>query len=186
MWVVVAVLAVLIFFVISIYNRLVALRQRFKNSFADIDVQLKMRYDLVPNLIETVKGYATHEKGVLENVTTARANAMRGGSPAERAGAEQALTAALANLYAVSENYPDLKANTNFIELQNQLSDIEAKIAAARRFYNNSISEYNTAIEQFPANLIANKFGFTSSEFFELDESKRGQIEEAPKVSFGG
>lgn len=183
-FVILGILVVIGLIVISMYNKLVALRQRTRNAFSDIDVQLKMRYDLIPNLVETVKGYAAHEKGVLENVTNARAEAMKAASPAARAGAEAALSDALMKLYAVSENYPDLKANQNFASLQDQLADIEAKIAAARRYYNNSINEYNTATEQFPSNLIAGKFGFTKAEFFELAEGEKQAVQAAPKVSF--
>src|SRR5580693_8321056 len=137
------VLGLIVFFVIVLYNRLVMLRQAWKNAFADIDVQLKQRHDLVPNLVETVKGYAAHESGVFEKVTEARASAMRAASPAEKGAAEGQLSGALANLMAVAENYPQLKADANFRQLQDQLTDLENKIAAARRFFNNSVAEYN-------------------------------------------
>lgn len=177
------VAAIAIFFII-LYNRLVALRQNNKNAFADIDVQLKLRYDLIPNLVETVKGYASHEKTLLENVTEARSRAMGAGSMKDRIGAEAALGTAMMNLLAVAENYPDLKANTNFAKLQEELSDIENKIAAARRYFNNAVGEYNTAIEQFPSVLVARMFAFQVAEFFGLDESQRTVIEQAPKVGF--
>ena len=170
---------------ILLYNRLVALRQTRKNAFSDIDVQLKLRYDLIPNLMETVKGYAAHEKGVFEQVTAARATAMRGGSIGERAQAESALGSAMMNLMAVAENYPALKASENFRQLQTDLSDIENKIAAARRFFNNATSEYNSAVQQFPAVLVAKMFGFNEEIFFELDAAEQQAVKTAPKVSFG-
>lgn len=183
-WILAGIGLVAVFF-IFIYNRLVALRQTRNNAFADIDVQLKQRYDLIPNLVETVKGYATHEKDLLEKVTQARATAMHaGGASAERAAAENMLGGALMNLLAVAENYPDLKADANFRQLQGELSDIENKIAAARRFFNNATTEYNTASEQFPAVIVANMFGFKQETLFELDEGKRAEIEAAPNVSF--
>jgi LemA protein len=167
-----------------LYNQLVSLRQRRRNAFSDIDVQLKMRHDLVPNLVETVKGYAGHEKGVLEKVTQARATAMQGGSLADRAKAESGLSAAMMNLMAVAENYPQLKANDNFQHLQSELSDIENKIAAARRFFNNATSEYNAAIQRFPAVLLAGLLGFKEEAFFELDGAEKAAAGTAPKVSF--
>ncbi|MDE1151337.1 MAG: LemA family protein [Micavibrio sp.] len=183
-WIVLGVVAVVIVLFISIYNRIVALRQRRKNAFSDVDVQLKMRYDLVPNLVETVKGYAAHEKGVLEKVTEARASAMNAGSMADKSKAESQLGAAMMNVLAVAENYPQLKADANFRDLQSQISDIENKIAAARRFFNNATSEYNTVIQQFPAVLLARMAGFTEEGFFELDEAEKNAVKDAPKVSF--
>lgn len=183
-WIWVFLLAVIAFYAVNLYNRLVALRQRRENAFSDIDVQLKLRSDLVPNLVETVKGYATHEKEVLDQVTTARASALHANGTQERAAAEGMLGSALANLFAVAENYPDLKANTNFQELQRELSDIENKIAAARRFFNNATNEYNTATEQFPSVLIANAFGFQKAAFFDVGEEKRASMEEGVKVTF--
>lgn len=170
--------------VIVIYNRLVALRQTRLNAFADIEVQLNMRHDLIPNLVETVKGYASHEKGLLENVTQARSQAMQARNVNDKIGAEAALGGALMNLLAVAENYPDLKANENFGRLQSELSDIENKIAAARRFFNNATNEYNTGIEQFPAVILARMFGFGKEQFFEIDQAKREQIAAAPQVKF--
>jgi len=179
------VLGAIALLVIVLYNRLVALRQGRKNAFADIDVQLKQRYDLIPNLVETVKGYAKHEQQVLQNVTESRSRAMSaGGGIDQRAKAEQALGGALMNLLAVAENYPDLKANSNFQQLQAELSDIENKLAAARRYFNNATNEYNTAVEQFPAVLIAKMFGFSQEGFFDLGE-ERATVQQAPKVSFG-
>ncbi|MDD5585409.1 MAG: LemA family protein [Alphaproteobacteria bacterium] len=178
------VLAVLALFVIVLFNRMVALRQAAKNAFADIDVQLKQRSDLVPNLVETVKGYAAHESGVFEKVTEARAAAMKASSVAERGQAEGALSGALMNLMAVAENYPQLKANANFQQLQSELADLENKIAAARRFFNNAVAEYNTAIQQFPGVLLAGPFRFKEADMFTLGNG-RAAAEAAPKVSFG-
>lgn len=178
-----AVFAVVIAF--GVYNRIQALRQRRKAAFADVDVQLKLRYDLVPNLVATVKGYADHEKGLLENVTAARTAAMRGGGIADRVKAEQALGAAMTNLMAVAENYPQLKADANFRQLQADLSDIENKIAAARRFFNNATSEYNTTITQIPGVVVAHFLHLTEEVFFELDPAEQQAAKTPPKVSFG-
>jgi LemA protein len=179
------VLALVALFVIITFNRLVALRQAWKRAFADIDVQLKQRHDLVPNLVETVKGYAAHESGVFEKVTEARAGAMRATSVTEKGAAESALSGALGNLLAVAENYPQLKANENFKQLQDELSDLENKIAAARRFLNNAVAEYNTAIQQFPAAMFAGMLGFSSAPMFELDATEKAEAIAPPKVSFG-
>ena len=178
------VLALIALFVMFTYNRLVSLRQAWKRAFADIDVQLKQRQDLVPNLVETVKGYATHESTVFTQVTEARASAMKANTVGEKSAAEGALTGALGNLMAVAENYPQLKANENFMSLQNELADLENKIAAARRFMNNAVAEYNGAIQQFPAVVIAGPFGFQPAEMFTLDADERAQTKNAPKVSF--
>jgi LemA protein len=178
-------LAFLAVLAIILFNRLVALRQTYRNAFSDVDVQLKQRYDLVPNLVETVKGYATHESGVFEKVTEARATAMRGGSLAARSAAEGALSGAVSQLLAVAENYPQLKANENFLKLQSELEDLENKIAAARRFFNNAVAEYNTATGQFPAVLFARSFGFSEAEMFTIDASEKAAVNQAPKVSFG-
>lgn len=167
--------------VILIYNRLVALRQTTRQAWGDIDVQLKQRHDLVPNLVETVKGYASHEKETLENVIKARQTAIDvSGSTKELAQAENMLSGALRQLFALAESYPDLKANTNFLELQTELADLENKIAAARRFFNNAVAEYNTAIEQFPAVVLANSFGFKAEDFFEVAATERA----TPSVKF--
>jgi len=174
-------LVVLVVLVVSIYNGLVTLRNRTQEAWADIDVQLKRRYDLIPNLIEKVKGYAAHEKGVFEKVTEARANAMQAGDPKAKAEAENMLTGALKSLFAVSENYPDLKASTNFLELQRDLRDTEDKIQAARRFYNGNVRDLNTKIETFLSNVIASSFNFKQMEFFELNETEQ---REAPSVKF--
>src|SRR6476659_4346094 len=155
-WIVIGLIVVLVLWIITLYNGLVALRQRVNQAFSDIDVQTKQRHDLVPNLVETVKGYAGHERGTLEAVVQARNAAVtaQSGSVAAQAAAENALTGALRQLFALSEAYPDLKASQNFRELQSQLSDLEQKIAAARRFFNNAVQEYNTGIQQFPAVLL--------------------------------
>jgi LemA protein len=182
-WIVLGVLVVLAFWIFSVYNGLVAMRQRVDQSYADIDVQLKQRHDLIPNLVETVKGYAGHEKGTLESVVQARNAALTAQNPQQVAAAEGQLTQALRGLLALSEAYPDLKANTNFQQLQTELSDIENKLAAARRFFNNSVQEYNTGIEQLPAALFAASLGFRRKEFFDLGEA-RGQLEQAPSVKF--
>jgi LemA protein len=176
---------VVVLLVIFAYNRLVTLRQAWKRAFADIDVQLKQRQDLVPNLVETVKGYAAHESTVFTMVTEARATAMRATSVMEKSAAEGALTGALGNLLAVAENYPELKANQNFLKLQDELGDLENKIAAARRFMNNAVAEYNGAIQRFPAVLIAGPFGFTEAPMFELTADERTVTRDAPKVNFG-
>jgi LemA protein len=179
-------IGVAVVFLIIIYNRLVAMRQAWKSAQADIDVQLKQRHDLIPNLVETAKGYAAHESGVFEKVTEARAAAMSAQNPAAKNAAEGALTGALVNLMAVAENYPQLKANENFLQLQNQLDDIENKIAAARRFFNNAVAEYNTAIGQFPASLFASLLGFAPADMYALDAAEKLEASQPPKVSFGG
>jgi len=178
------ILAVLAVYLVFAYNRLVAMRQAWKQAFADIDVQLKQRHDLVPNLVETVKGYAAHESGVFTKVTEARATAMRASSMQEKSAAEAALSGALGNLLAVAENYPQLKANENFRALQDELTDLENKIAAARRFLNNAVAEYNGAIRQFPAVMFAGAFGFQPAQMFELDPTEKAQDMTPPKVSF--
>jgi LemA protein len=178
--VIVVVLAVAALWIFSVYNSLVALRQRVDQSFADIDVQLKQRRDLIPNLVETVKGYAGHERGTLEEVVKARNAAMSAQGPAQISAAEGQLTTALRSLFALSESYPDLKASANFQQLQNDLADLENKLAAARRFFNNAVQEYNTAIARIPALWFAASFGFTRKDFYDLGEQQRGRLEEAP------
>jgi LemA protein len=173
-------------FAVFIFNRLVLLRQAWKRAFADIDVQLKQRQDLVPNLVAAVKGYAAHESSVFTEVTQARAAAMSATNVADKSRAEGALSGALTNLLAVAENYPQLKASDNFLKLQSDLGDLENKIAAARRFLNSAVAEYNAAIQQFPAVLLSGLFGFTPAQMFELDATERIQTREAPKVSLGG
>jgi LemA protein len=182
-WIILGIVVVLLVWAVAVYNGLVAMRQRVNQAFADIDVQLKQRHDLVPNLVETVKGYATHERGTLEEVVKARNVAMAAQGPAQQAAAENMLSGALRQLFALSEAYPDLKANQNFQQLQSELSDIENKLAAARRFFNNAVQEYNTGIEQFPAALMAGPLGFQRREFFDVAEA-RPQLEQAPSVKF--
>ena len=180
-WIVLGIVVVAALWLIATYNGLVSLRQRCRQAFSDIDVQLKQRHDLVPNLVETVKGYAAHERGTLEAVIQARNMAIAAKGVAERAQAENALTGALKSLFAVAEAYPELKANQNFMRLQEELTSTENKVAFSRQFYNDSVMSYNTQIEVFPQNFIAGMFGFTRREFFEVKaEAER----EAPKVSF--
>ncbi len=171
--VVVVLLAVML---MVMYNRLVRLRNRIENAWAQIDVQLQRRYDLIPNLLETVKGYASHEKGVLEGVTQARANALNAQGPADKAAADNIVTGALKSLFAVSEAYPALKANQNFLALQEELSGTEGKVAYARQFYNDAVNGYNTSIQSFPTNLIANSFGFKGREYYEAGDDARGAV----------
>ena len=183
-WIVLGVIVVFVLWIIMIYNQLVAMRQRVGQAFADVDVQLKQRHDLIPNLVETVKGYAAHERGTLDEVVKARNAAIAAQGPAQQAAAENQLSDALRQLFALSEAYPDLKANQNFQQLQAELSDIENKIAAARRFFNNSVQEYNTGIQQFPAALFAGSLGFQPKEFFDVGVEQRKQLEQAPQVKF--
>src|ERR1700752_2656487 len=171
-WIIIGVLALLVVWIIVIYNGLVAMRQRVNQAFADIDVQLRQRHDLIPNLVETVKGYAGHERGTLEAVVKARNSAMQAQGPEQVVAAENQLTGALRGLLALAEAYPDLKANTNFQQLQTELSDIENKLAAARRFFNNAVQEDNTGIKDFPAVLFAGVFGFREHAFFDLGEGR--------------
>ena len=185
-WVILGLVIVIALWVLMTYNGLVGLRQRVNQAFADIDVQMKQRHDLVPNLVATVKGYAAHESGTLEAVVQARNAAIsaQGTAPAQQAQAETALSGALGRLIALSEAYPDLKANQNFQALQASLSDIENKLAAARRFFNNTVSEYNASIQAFPAVLFAASMGFTARTFFELGETDRKALDAAPAVTF--
>ena len=172
-YIVLAIIAVVILWVIALYNGLIKLKNRVKEAWSDIDVQLKRRYNLIPNLVETVKGYATHEKELFENVTKTRTAAMGATGVKEKAETENMLTGALKSLFAVSENYPDLKASTNFVELQKELRDTEDKIQAARRFYNTNARDMNIKIESFPANLIAKSLGFKQNDFFEIEEQEQ-------------
>ncbi len=181
-WILIGILAVIIGWFVGTYNRLVSLRVRSNEALSDIDVQTKRRYDLIPNLVETVKGYIQHERGVLENVTKARTEAMGApGDAFDKVQKENALSATLKTLFAVSENYPDLKANANFLELQRELSDTEDKIQASRRFYNGNVRDLNTKIEVFPASIIANMFHFEKMKFF---ESANAEEREPVKVKF--
>lgn len=176
-WILLVIVVVLLLWLIGSFNGLVRMRNRVQEAYSDIDVQLKRRYDLIPNLVETVKGYAAHESGVFEKVTKARAQAMQAQGPA-KAGAEDALSGALKSLFAVAENYPQLKANENFLSLQNELTDTEDKIQAARRFYNGMVRDYNTRIQSFPSNIIANAFSFVPRDFFgELSDAERQPVQ---------
>lgn len=183
-WVVLGLIAALAVYLVMTYNGLVAMRQRVGQAFADIDVQLKQRHDLIPNLVETVKGYATHEKSTLDAVIAARNAAQGAGSVHDKAAAEQQLSGAVGRLLALGEAYPDLKASANFQQLQVDLGHVEDKLAAARRFFNNAVGEFNAAIQAFPAVLFAPQMGFTQREFFDVGETVRGQIEVAPTVKF--
>jgi len=166
---------VIVIWIIGIYNRFVSLRNRKQEALSDIDVQSKRRYDLIPNLIETVKGYMKQESSVLENVTRARAAVATGGSALDKAGAENEFSSTLKSLFAVAESYPDLKSNTNFLELQRELSDTENKMMASRRFFNSTVQDLNTAIQSFPASLFAKSFGFTEEKFFEVTSEAEKQ-----------
>ncbi len=182
--IVVGVIVLIAFWLISLYNGLVRLRNRRQNAFADIDVQLRQRHDLVPQLVDTVKGYATHEKELLLKVTEARTAAMAATTIDGKIVAEQQLSSALAGLKVQVEAYPDLKANQNFLQLQEELSDIENKLAAARRFFNAATTEYNNSVESFPSNLVAKNFGFNREILFDLGTDTRKQMEEPPKIQF--
>ncbi len=179
------ILAALAVYVIALYNGLVVARQRVREGWSDIETQLKRRYDLIPNLVNTVKGYAAHEQGTLEKVVAARSAAMNNSGTGEgKAEAENMLTQSLKSLFALGENYPDLKANQNFLELQRELSDTENKIQASRRFYNSMVLSLNTKIETFPSNLMAKTFGFAKEPFFELNDSEKAAASQAPQVQF--
>lgn len=180
-WIIIIVVILIIIGVIFIYNRLVTMRNRVDESWADIDVQLKRRYDLIPNLVETVKGYAAHEKEVFEKVTEARAGAISASSPLEQASAEDMLSRAMKSLFAVAENYPTLRASENFKELQEELTDTENKIEYSRRFYNSNVRDYNISIQKFPNTIVASSFGFKEREMFQVKEALE---REAVKVSF--
>ncbi len=181
-WIVLAV-AVIAAYALFAYNSLIRQRNQVKEAWSDIDVQLKRRHNLIPNVIETVKGYAQHERQTLDSVTQARTQAIQAKTPAEQAKAENMLTSTLKSLFALSEQYPDLKANANFLELQRELADTENKIMAARRFYNTTVRDFNTAIESVPTNVIASIFSFKPAEFFELEDEAARSV---PKIDFGG
>ncbi|MDR0754101.1 MAG: LemA family protein [Prevotellaceae bacterium] len=183
-WIIVIIVAIVILFIISLYNRLVRYRNNRENAFADIDVQLKQRHDLIPQLVETVKGYAKHESETFMKVTQARTAAMGAQTIDQKIDAENQLTAALSGLKIQLEAYPELKANTNFLQLQEEMSDIENKLAAVRRYFNSATKEYNNAVETFPANIIAGMFGFRREKMFDVGEQERISLDEPPKVSF--
>ncbi len=184
LFIVLGVIALVAFWLVSIYNNLVSLRNNRENAFANIDVQLRQRYDLVPQLVNTVKGYATHEKELLEKVTIARGAAMNATSINDKIEANTKLSGALSGLRVSLEAYPDLKANQNFLQLQAELSDIENKLAATRRFFNSTTRELNTSVESFPANLVAGMFGFKKEPMFEIAQEERAAVERAPEVKF--
>lgn len=183
-WVVLGLVVALLLYLVVVYNGLVSLRQRVSQAFGDIDVQLKQRHDLIPNLVETVKGYAGHERGTLEAVIQARNTAIAAQGPAQQAASEQALTGAVGRLIALGESYPDLKASANFQALQAELSNVENKLAAARRFFNNAVAEYNASIEALPASLFARSLGFQPRTFFDVGETERKTLDVAPSVKF--
>jgi LemA protein len=181
--IVLAVIVVLVLWAITVYNSLISMRQRVNQAFADVDVQLRQRHDLVPNLVEAVKGYAAHERGTLDEVVKARNAAVSAQGPAQQAAAENMLSGALRQLFALSESYPDLKASANFQQLQAELTDLENKIAASRRFFNNAVQEYNAGIQRFPAALFAGPFGFSQKEYFDLGADRQTETA-APEVKF--
>ena len=184
MWiwlVLLALIVIVVLWVIGIFNKLVVLRTRVEEAWADIEVQLKRRYNLIPNLVETVKGYAAHEKGVFENVAKARSAAMGAQGMADKAQAENMLSSTLKSLFAVAENYPQLKANENFMQLQKELTDTEDKVQYSRRFYNTNVRDYNIKTMTVPSNIIANMFGFKKKEMFEIKEEAERAV---PKVQF--
>jgi len=177
LYIVLGIIAALVLFFVVKYNGFITLRNRAQEAWSDIDVQLKRRYDLIPNLVSTVKGYASHESATFEKVTEARSKAMQAGTLEEKGEAENMLSGTLKSLFAISEAYPDLKANTNFLQLQSELSDTENKIMASRRFYNGNVRDFNTGVQMFPGNIIAGMFKFTKMEFFELEQDS---IEKEP------
>ncbi len=182
--IIVGVIVVVLLYLVGVYNGLVGLRNNRENAFANIDVQLRQRYDLIPNLVATVKGYATHEKELLESITQARSAAVNATTIDQKIAADNQLSAALAGLKVQVEAYPDLKANQNFAQLQAELADVENKLAATRRFFNSTTKELNTSIQKFPNNLVAGMFGFRTEPMFEIAASERATVGEAPKVQF--
>jgi LemA protein len=180
LYVILALAVVIAFFAIAVYNSLIVLRNKVDEGWSDIDTQLKRRYDLIPNMVETVKGYAKHESKVFEEVTKARSAAMQANTPDEKAKAENMLSATLKSLFAVAENYPELKANQNFLELQSTLKEIEEHIQMSRRYYNGTVRDYNTKLQVFPNNLVAGMLGFKKREYFEIEDEERKNV----KVSF--
>lgn len=182
--IIIGILVLLVIIVASMYNKLVRLRNNRENAFADIDVQLKQRHDLIPQLVETVKGYASHEKETLDRVVSARNGAINAKSIDDKIVAESALTSALAGLRVTLEAYPDLKANQNFLQLQEEISDIENKLASVRRYFNSATRELNNSVESFPSNIVAGMFGFHKEIMFDLGTEQRANLEEAPKIKF--
>ena len=184
MWTTIAILAVVILYIVAVYNGLVARRTQAREAWSTIDTQLKRRYDLIPNLVNAVKGAAKHEKGTLESVIAARNSAMNASGVADKSVAENQLTGALKSIFALAESYPALRANENFLELQQELADTETKIQATRQFYNTVVMSLNVQIKQFPSNIVANLFKFVPEKFFELDEEEKAAVKKAPKVEF--
>jgi LemA protein len=183
-YIIISIILVLVVMVIGLYNGLVTLNNRVKEAWSDINVQLKRRYDLIPNLIETVKGYAKHESSVFTNVTKARTEAMQAKGIDDKGKAENQLSQTLKSIFAVAENYPDLKASANFLSLQDELTDTENKIEAARRFYNGNVRDFNTKLQTFPTNIFGKQLGFSNQPFFEMDEAEAAAAKDAPKVQF--
>src|SRR5881392_2226229 len=188
LWIVVGIIVLILLWGVVSYNRFVQQRNLIRNAFANIDTELRRRYDLIPNLVETVKGYAAHEREVFEEVARTRSAAAgtAGQSPAAQAAAEGPFVAALGRLFAVAENYPELKANQNFLELQRELANTEDRIQASRRFYNANVQDYNRRVQSFPSALIARSFGFKEEEFFEIPDAERAVVGQAPRVDFSG
>lgn len=182
--IIIVIVAIIVLWAILAFNKLVRMKNRAAEAWSDIDVQLKRRYDLIPNLVNTVKGYAAHESSAFENVTKARAAAMGASSLADKSVAEGALANSLKSVFAIAEAYPDLKANQNFLSLQSELTDTEDKIQAARRFYNGNVRDFNTAIQVFPGSLIAGPFHFSAMEFFQLDAAEASAAKDPVKVQF--
>lgn len=176
-YIIIAVLIVFVIYIITIYNRLVVLKTNRENAFSDIDVQLKQRHDLIPQIVNSVKGYMKHEEKILTEITEARSQTMQSKSINDKIKSESNLDKAMMNLFAVAENYPDIKANQNFLQLQSELSDIENKISASRRFFNSATKEYNIFIKTFPSNIVASTFGFSKEEFYEIDKSEKEPVE---------
>jgi LemA protein len=186
LWIVLGLVVLLLIFGVVAYNRFVSQRQQIRDAYANIDTELRRRYDLIPNLVESVRGYAQHERATFENVTRARAAAIEAQGPAQQAQAENALTAALRSLFAVAENYPELRASENFQALQAELANTEDRIQVSRRFYNANVREFNERVQSVPSNIIASMFGFREEEYFEIEEGDRATLEQAPRVDFTG
>jgi LemA protein len=186
LWIVLGILVILLLYGVAAYNRFVSQRQGIRDAYANIDTELRRRYDLIPNLVESVKGYASHEREVFERVTEARAAAIRAQGPAQQAQAENMLTSALRGLFAVAEAYPQLRASENFTQLQAELGNTEDRIQNSRRLYNDNVRVYNERVQSVPSNMIASMFRFKEEEYFEIEEGDRSTLEEAPRVDFGG
>jgi LemA protein len=186
LWIVLGIIVLLLLVGVISYNRFVSQRQQIRDAYANIDTELRRRYDLIPNLVETVKGYAAHERETFERVTAARTAAIQAQGPAQQGQAEGILTQALRGLFAVAEAYPQLQANENFLALQNELTNTEDRIQVSRRFYNANVREYNERVQSVPSNIIASTFGFKLEEYFEIPEVERATVEQAPRVDFSG